>query len=172
MIRLGDLDGSAVFIGYSRSTEGDRGPAELGNLIRNMGDKIIAVNGVMTSSFHQVCHLMQESKRNAYGCCLVRLRETKDEGHSDSPSPSMASFLPQARRSVPAPSSMPYKSNKYTAAKLGERLAPDGSVRPVSQPKKLKDGLYQRPAGRTRHNMSWDKVKGTWVPSSNPNSLR
>lgn len=156
MIRLGDLNGSAVFTGYSRSTEGDKGPAELGNLIRNLGDRIIAVNGVMTSSFHQVCDMMQEIKRNAETCCFVRFRETKDEGQSDSSALSIPSFMPQSIRSV----------------KLRERIAPDGSVRPVSQPKKLKDGFYQRPAGRTRNGMYWDKVEGIWVPSSNPNSLR
>jgi hypothetical protein len=138
MICIGDLDGSAVFTGYNRSVEGDKGPAELGNLIRDMGDRIIAVNGVITSSFHQVCDLMQESKRNANACCFVRFRETKDEGHGDSTSPSIPSYLPQARRSVPAPSSVPYES-KYSAAKVRERLAPDGTVRPASQPKKTKD---------------------------------
>jgi hypothetical protein len=99
MISLGDLDGSAVFTGYNRSIEGDKGPVESGNLIRNLGDRIIAVNGVMTSSFHQVCYMMQESKRNANTCCFVRFRETKDEGHNDSSAQSIPSFMPQSRRS-------------------------------------------------------------------------
>jgi hypothetical protein len=91
--------------------------------------------------------------------------------------PSIPSYVPQAPRAAappapPAPSNVPshVESNKYSAAKVRERIAPDGSVMPVSMPKKTKDGLYQRPAGRTRKGMDWDAVRGIWVPASNPDS--
>jgi hypothetical protein len=54
--------------------------------------------------------------------------------------------------------------NKYSAAKVRERIYADGSVRPVTEPKRGKDGLFQRPAGRTRKGMNWDAVRGIWIP--------
>jgi hypothetical protein len=55
--------------------------------------------------------------------------------------------------------------SKYSAARVRERISADGSVTPVTQPKKTKDGLYQRPAGRTRKGMEWDALRGIWVPA-------
>lgn len=54
--------------------------------------------------------------------------------------------------------------SKYSAARVRERISNDGTVAPVSEPKKSKDGLYQRPAGRTRKGMQWDAFRGIWVP--------
>ena len=53
---------------------------------------------------------------------------------------------------------------KYTASGVQQRTSRDGSVAPVSEPKKTPDGLYQRPAGRQRKGMQWDAVRGIWVP--------
>jgi hypothetical protein len=55
--------------------------------------------------------------------------------------------------------------SKYSAARVRERISADGSVTPVTQPKKTKDGLFQRPAGRTRKGMEWDALRGIWVPA-------
>lgn len=57
-----------------------------------------------------------------------------------------------------------HSDSKYSAAKIKARRAADGTVAPVSKPKKTKDGLYMRPAGRTRKGMQWDAVNGVWVP--------
>jgi hypothetical protein len=57
-------------------------------------------------------------------------------------------------------------TKKYSAARVRERIGADGSVAPASQPKRNADGLYQRPAGRTRKGMEWDPVRGIWVPHS------
>ena len=54
--------------------------------------------------------------------------------------------------------------SNYSAARVRKRIGADGTVAPVSEPKKTKDGLYQRPAGRTRKGMQWDAIKGIWVP--------
>jgi hypothetical protein len=54
--------------------------------------------------------------------------------------------------------------SKYSAAKVRERIYADGSVRPVTEPKVGRDGLYQRPAGRKRKGMNWDAVRGIWIP--------
>ena len=35
---------------------------------------------------------------------------------------------------------------------------------PVQMPKRNKDGLYQRPAGRQRKGIDWDGVAGRWIP--------
>jgi hypothetical protein len=55
--------------------------------------------------------------------------------------------------------------SKYSASRVRERISADGSVAPVTEPKKTKDGLFQRPAGRTRKGMEWDALKGIWVPA-------
>ena len=54
--------------------------------------------------------------------------------------------------------------SKYSAARVKERIGADGTVAPVSEPKKSKDGLFQRPAGRTRKGMDWDAIRGIWIP--------
>ena len=54
--------------------------------------------------------------------------------------------------------------SKYSASKVKARKSADGTVAPVSEPKKTRDGLYLRPAGRTRKGMQWDAVNGVWVP--------
>lgn len=53
--------------------------------------------------------------------------------------------------------------SKYSAARVRERISADGTVAPVTEPKKTKEGLYVRPAGRTRKGMQWDAVRGIWV---------
>jgi hypothetical protein len=59
------------------------------------------------------------------------------------------------------------ESSKYSAARVKERISADGTVAPVTEPKLNKDGLYLRPAGRTRKGMEWDAVRGIWVPANN-----
>jgi hypothetical protein len=61
--------------------------------------------------------------------------------------------------------------SKYSAARVRERHANDGTVAPVTMPKKTKEGLYARPAGRTRKGMEWDSVRGVWVPAGEERSL-
>ena len=82
-----------------------------------------------------------------------------------------AGARPQVASYTPPRSSLPDgfddaggSASKYSAARVRERISNDGTVAPVSEPKKSKDGLYQRPAGRTRKGMQWDALKGIWVP--------
>lgn len=76
----------------------------------------------------------------------------------------MASYTPTSRTHHPGPD-FSGSTSKYSAARVRERISADGTVAPVSEPKKTKEGLYQRPAGRTRKGMEWDAVRGIWVPS-------
>lgn len=62
-------------------------------------------------------------------------------------------------------SSSGLNESKYSAARVRERHSADGSVAPVTEPKKTKEGLYQRPAGRTRKGMAWDSFRGIWIPA-------
>ena len=62
--------------------------------------------------------------------------------------------------------------SKYSAARVRERISSDGTVAPVTAPKQTPDGLYVRPAGRTRKGMDWDAVRGIWVPVSNQSQQR
>ena len=64
-------------------------------------------------------------------------------------------------------SSAGMSDSKYSAARVRERISSDGTVAPVTAPKQTPDGLYVRPAGRTRKGMDWDAVRGIWVPMSN-----
>jgi hypothetical protein len=81
MIRLADRDGLTEFLGYSQYADGGKGPAELRKLIRNKGDRIVAVNGVMTSSFPHVWHLIRESKRKADAHCVIRFRNINSKSY-------------------------------------------------------------------------------------------
>jgi hypothetical protein len=118
------------------------------------------------------------------------LRQTTTQNiasSSQGPSnPTHGSYTPAARRAANPRRSTPSSStprstmltphdaakspqdaseSKYSAARVKERIAADGSVAPVSEPKKGKDGLYLRPAGRTRKGMEWDAVRGIWKPA-------
>jgi hypothetical protein len=64
----------------------------------------------------------------------------------------------------PPPTSRHISTSKYSAARIRERIAADGTVAPVSEAKRDKDGLYVRPSGRTRKGMKWDAVNGVWIP--------
>mmetsp|Transcript_19340 Transcript_19340/g.39441 ORF Transcript_19340/g.39441 Transcript_19340/m.39441 type:complete len:1096 (+) Transcript_19340:171-3458(+) len=54
--------------------------------------------------------------------------------------------------------------DRYSINKVNARKMKDGSVIPVSTPKKLENGKYARPSGRQRKGMDWDAVRGIWVP--------
>ena len=75
----------------------------------------------------------------------------------------VASYTPSRR--VPSASGYGMSTSKYSPARIRERIAADGTVAPASKPKMTKDGLYQRPAGRTRKGMAWDAVRGIWIPA-------
>jgi hypothetical protein len=75
---------------------------------------------------------------------------------------SMATYVPQSKPKYQL--SNPSES-KYSAARVRERISSDGTVAPVTAPKRDKDGLYMRPAGRTRKGMNWDAIRGIWVPA-------
>jgi hypothetical protein len=73
---------------------------------------------------------------------------------------SVASYRP------PATTGPVTSDSKYSAEKVRQRRSADGTVAPVSEPKKTKEGLYMRPAGRTRKGMRWDAFAGVWVPQN------
>jgi hypothetical protein len=75
------------------------------------------------------------------------------------PRSNVASFTPP-----PDPGTNSGSVSKYSAAKVRERMSNDGSVAPVAEPKRDKEGLFVRPAGRTRKGMKWNAIQGIWVP--------
>jgi SNF2 family DNA or RNA helicase len=77
MMNVGEIHGSVAFLGYRAFPDGSKGPAEKNNLIRNVGDKIIAVDGVSTvsKSFKEVILLLRESGKNKYA--FMRFLENK-----------------------------------------------------------------------------------------------
>lgn len=137
---------------------------------------------------------VQVDMSNALTISLPVLRQTTtmniDQSSNVASNPTMGSYTPAARRvanprrppvarprsPVSTPAKEPSKSptgtsvdtgaaeSKYSLARVKERIAADGTVAPVSEPKLTKDGLYMRPAGRTRKGMNWDAIRGIWIP--------
>ncbi len=77
MMNVGEIHGSVAFLGYRQFSDGTKGPAEINNIIRGVGDKIIAVDGVSTvnKSFKDVIALLRESGKNKYA--IMRFLEAK-----------------------------------------------------------------------------------------------
>lgn len=68
LLNVGEIHGSVAFLGYRQYPDGSKGPAELNNLIRNVGDKIIAVDGNSTvgKNFKEVIAMLRESGKGKY----------------------------------------------------------------------------------------------------------
>lgn len=68
MMNVGEIHGSVAFLGYRSFPDGSKGPAEVNNIIRNVGDKIIAVDGMSTidKTFKEVILMLRESGKNKY----------------------------------------------------------------------------------------------------------
>jgi Chromo (CHRromatin Organisation MOdifier) domain len=77
MMNVGEINGSVAFLGYRQFPDGSKGPAEVANIIRNIGDKIIAVDGVSTvgKSFKDVINMLRESGKNRFA--YMRFLESK-----------------------------------------------------------------------------------------------
>jgi hypothetical protein len=95
---------------------------------------------------------------------LPPLRHSQAVPHTTIPSTVSANGPAYIPPSAPDSDDTPNADSKYSAARVRERIASDGTVAPVSEPKRDKDGLFLRPAGRTRKGMNWDAVRGIWVP--------
>jgi hypothetical protein len=68
MMNVGEIHGSVAFLGYRAFPDSSKGPAEVNNIIRNVGDKIIAVDGVRTidKTFKEVILMLRDSGKNKY----------------------------------------------------------------------------------------------------------
>jgi hypothetical protein len=68
MMNVGEVHNSVAFLGYRKFPDGRRGPAEIANLVRGVGDVIIAVDGVSTigKSFKDVIAMLRESGENKF----------------------------------------------------------------------------------------------------------
>lgn len=77
MMNVGEIHGSVAFLGYRQFPDGSKGPAELKNLIRGPGDKIIAVDGVSTvkKSFKQVIGMLREAGKKKFA--ILRFLESR-----------------------------------------------------------------------------------------------
>ena len=68
MMNVGEVQGSVAFLGYRRFPNGVKGPSEVRRLVRNVGDRILAVDGVTTvnKSFKDVISLLKESGKKSF----------------------------------------------------------------------------------------------------------
>merc|ERR1712032_11435 len=68
MGNVGEINECVAFLGYRQFLDGSKGPAEIQNLIKNVGDKIIAVDGVSTikKTFKEVILMLRESGKNRF----------------------------------------------------------------------------------------------------------
>ncbi len=66
MMNVGEVQGSVAFLGYQQFADGVRGPAEINNRVKNIGDKIISINGqsTMGKAFKDVIELLRESGKH------------------------------------------------------------------------------------------------------------
>ena len=132
-----------VFFGYRKLPDGSAGPAEKANQIRGIGDRIIAVNGVDVSSFnfHQVLDLVR-----SLGASKVPIVATLRENTTFPGQPLDKSNYPVGPRSM----------STYSAANVRKCSSLEGSMAPVSQPTKGRNGLHICPTGRGHAGVSWD----------------
>ena len=77
LMNVGEVHGSVAFLGYRQFPDGSKGPAEINNLIRGVGDKIIAVDGTSTvgKTFKEVISLLRVSGKNNYA--FMRFLESR-----------------------------------------------------------------------------------------------
>ena len=77
MINVGEIQGQVAFVSYRTFPDGSLGPAQKNGLVRNPGDKIIAINGTNTSrkNFREVVMVLAESR--ARGVAHIRFQESK-----------------------------------------------------------------------------------------------
>jgi len=77
MMNVGEVNGSVAFLGYRQFPDGSKGPAQINNLIRGTGDRIIAVDGVSTinKTFQEVIGFLRESGKNKFA--FMRFLEAK-----------------------------------------------------------------------------------------------
>jgi hypothetical protein len=68
MMNVGEIHGSVAFLGYRQLPDGSKGPAELAKIVRNVGDKIVAVDGLSTfgKSFKEVIDMLKETGKHRY----------------------------------------------------------------------------------------------------------
>jgi SNF2-related domain/Chromo (CHRromatin Organisation MOdifier) domain len=77
LMNVGETGGSVAFLGYRQHPDGSKGPAELKNLIRSVGDKIISVDGVSTvgKSFKEVIAMLKQSGTRKFA--YMRFQEAR-----------------------------------------------------------------------------------------------
>jgi len=56
------------------------------------------------------------------------------------------------------------KKGLYCVHTMSERRTSDGCLLPKSEPFQFDDGTYKQPKGHEPKNMTWDKIRGLWVP--------
>ena len=77
MMNVGEIHGSVAFLGYRQFPDGSKGPAEIKNLLRGPGDKIIAVDGASTvkKSFKEVIGMLREAGKKKFA--IIRFLESR-----------------------------------------------------------------------------------------------
>jgi Chromo (CHRromatin Organisation MOdifier) domain len=77
MMNVGEMHGSVSFLGYRQFSGGILSPAEERKLVKGVGDKIVAVDGIATigMSFQDVIALLRQSGRHKFA--YMRFQESK-----------------------------------------------------------------------------------------------
>ena len=68
MMNVGEVNHSVAFLGYRQFPDGTQGPAEKKQIVRAVGDKIVAVDGISTvgKSFKDVIQILREAGKNKF----------------------------------------------------------------------------------------------------------
>lgn len=80
MLNVGEISGAVAFLGYRKFPDGSTGPAEKRKLIRGVGDKIIAVNGIRTvgKTFQEVIAMLKESGKGKFAIMRFLAQQYSD----------------------------------------------------------------------------------------------
>lgn len=87
------------------------------------------------------------------------MEDKTEDGETQQFSSTTQSTKSKSTKATPSKS----KKDKYSEANVKARTNADGSVIPVTKPKVLPNGKYQRPKGRQRKGCSWDEDRGKFL---------
>ena len=89
--------------------------------------------------------------------------DSKMEAEEDGETQQLSTSTTQTTKKSKSTPSKSSKKDKYSEANVKARTNADGSVIPVTKPKLLPSGKYQRPKGRGRNGCSWDEDRGEFL---------
>jgi len=137
--------------------DGSQGPAERGKLIRNVGDRIVAIDGesVRGMSADVVHHMLRDCRKQSF----VTIRfQTKPNVQKTATLPDS---LVLAQKPIPAKPAA--KPTQIFHKGMATRVHDDGSLQPLAQLHRDLNGVWIAPTEPPPAGYSWNSAKGSWL---------